>query len=81
MRQLLKTSDRYKIVQKLKGKKIINIRSMTNIEYTNQGWPAPGIVIELTGGFQIYTASDIMGDETGVMCVLDKKNNEEYAII
>jgi len=49
----------------LKGKKIVNVRLLTNEEAEHLGWYNRSVVLELEGGIAIWPSRDDEGNDCG----------------
>jgi hypothetical protein len=58
----------------LLGRKIIEVRYMTDAEMAEQYWTSKALVLVLDNGRRIYAASDEEGNEAGVIMTDDLHN-------
>ncbi len=60
-------------LKRLKGKKIVNVRYLSNSETKANFWYKRGPVLILDDGTQIIPVADDEGNESGVMEIYDYK--------
>ena len=67
--------DRERIDKALLGRKIKSIRMMTEQEIQRMGWMDPAVVLTLDNGTELYSTTDVEGNDHGILCYNIKTTN------
>jgi hypothetical protein len=64
---VLKAKWRNDALKHLKGRRIVNVRWMTQAEVDDMGWYSAAPVLELDNGVEILASSDDEGNDAGAL--------------